>query len=506
MSPTIPSHVTDSLAITTLHRAWLSMVPLLLEDIDDVILWRDLDGVLRPFSVACAWDTIRTRADIVWSKVCVFCGLDSIPPWLIDVISFITPISKGKTVVSILSRLVLTATSYYIWLERNGILFKKKTSSPDQIVDVIISMVQLKLVTFKFKKMSTRSRLLLDQWKIPSYRIIHDGSSKNPNSRSDSSVTTTRTSVVNDNTTNPRVSMVSTLDSELDGDVTSSAATVKSSMINETNIEALFGVKCISQNDIDAFSMNVKEGKYVEILSTLFSNEIDDVVDAIESIGKKLDNSNLNVTKQVVEPTQDDPIVRDVNINTNSTSYAGAAGASGASAKEQPKVSFNFRHFMNDPVFEGVNISIPRKVVEKVSLPLTGMISLRKRSVPRCDVCMIFGQVHDNCSTKMVSPLIVTTSSVDAPTVEVSNDGFQTVGKKKKRKGKSKFTNGGQFADPSLKQTVRYEPNATPSAPKKITTNVSNPIYISSMLKTIETFPKRDDFTTSNFYVTSQSI
>ncbi|GKC77642.1 hypothetical protein Tco_1128416 [Tanacetum coccineum] len=158
-------------------------------------------------------------------------------------------------------------------------------------------------------------------------------------------------SVVNDNTTNPRVSKVSTLDSKLDANVTLSATTVpsnaslpknastdssnssstnnnvRSSVINETNIEALFGVKFISQNDIDAFSMNVKEGKYVEILSTLSSDEIDDVVDAIETIGKKLDKSNLNVTKQVVKPTQDDPIVYDVNINMNSTSYAGAAGA-----------------------------------------------------------------------------------------------------------------------------------------------------------------------------------
>ncbi|GJT00162.1 sodium/hydrogen exchanger 6 [Tanacetum coccineum] len=134
-------------------------VPLLLDDIDDVILWHDWDGVLRPFSV--------------WSKVCVLYDMDAISPCLIDV-AFIVPISKGKTVISILSRVVIAAISYYIWLERNGRLFKKKTSSPDQIVDVILSMVQLKLVTFKFKKMSTRSRLLLDQWKIPSHCIVHD--------------------------------------------------------------------------------------------------------------------------------------------------------------------------------------------------------------------------------------------------------------------------------------------------------------------------------------------
>ncbi|GJS29411.1 hypothetical protein Tco_0490031 [Tanacetum coccineum] len=200
-------------------------VPLLLDDLDDVILWRDSDGVLRPFSVACVWDTIRTRADLqklktqdrlrqwdvgpsidlnllkcplcdlvpdshdhlffecsfssqVLSKVRVLCGMDDISPRLMDVVVCIVPISKGKTVVSILSRIIIAATSYYIWLERNGRLFKKNTSSPDQIVDVIMSTVRLKLVTFKFKKMSTKSRLLLDQWKIPSYCIVHDGSTR----------------------------------------------------------------------------------------------------------------------------------------------------------------------------------------------------------------------------------------------------------------------------------------------------------------------------------------
>ncbi|GJT24124.1 zinc knuckle CX2CX4HX4C containing protein [Tanacetum coccineum] len=54
----------------------------------------------------------------------------------------------------------------------------------------------------------------------------------------------------------------------------------------------------------------------------------------------------------------------EADINTKSTSYAGVAGTS---AKDQPKVNSNFRPLVADPVFDGVNISIPRKVVEKVS-------------------------------------------------------------------------------------------------------------------------------------------
>ncbi|GKD94133.1 hypothetical protein Tco_1373970, partial [Tanacetum coccineum] len=105
-------------------------VPLLLDDIDDVILWRGRDGVcgLSQWSMSGIRFRLGLILLIVWSKVRVLCGMDSIPPRLIDVSTFINPISKGKTTVSILARLMLAATSYYIWLERNGRLFKKKTS------------------------------------------------------------------------------------------------------------------------------------------------------------------------------------------------------------------------------------------------------------------------------------------------------------------------------------------------------------------------------------------
>ncbi|GKG18288.1 hypothetical protein Tco_0372586, partial [Tanacetum coccineum] len=45
--------------------------------------------------------------------------------------------------------------------------------------------------------------------------------------------------------------------------------------------------------------------------------------------------------------------------------------------------------------------------------------------------------------TILASPPIVATSNVVTPNAEKTNDGFQTVGKKKKRKGKTKSTNGG---------------------------------------------------------------
>nr|GEY64947.1 hypothetical protein [Tanacetum cinerariifolium] len=85
-------------------------------------------------------------------------------------------------------------------------------------------------------------------------------------------------------------------------------------------------------------------------------------------------------------------------------------------------------------------------------------------------------------------------------TVEKTNDDFQTVGKRKKRKGKSKSTDGGQFVGHSVKQNVRYEPKATTNAPKKGPTIVGSTSKSSSTLKTTGTSSKKDNIFTSYSY------
>nr|GEV08342.1 hypothetical protein [Tanacetum cinerariifolium] len=75
---------------------------------------------------------------------------------------------------------------------------------------------------------------------------------------------------------------------------------------------------------------------------------------------------------------------------------------------------------------------------------------------PCCDLCKIFGHVHDHFLKKISSPPTLVTLNFITHTIEKTNDGFQMVGKKKK-KSKSKSTNGGQFGGPSVKQSVRKE-------------------------------------------------
>nr|GEY37751.1 hypothetical protein [Tanacetum cinerariifolium] len=73
------------------------------------------------------------------------------------------------------------------------------------------------------------------------------------------------------------------------------------------------------------------------------------------------------------------------------------------------------------------------------------------------------------------SPPIATTSNVVTLTVEKTNDGFQTVGKKRRRM-------------------------VSTSAPKKVATNMGNASSSSSLLKNTATFSNQDNITFTNSY------
>nr|GEU33357.1 zinc knuckle CX2CX4HX4C [Tanacetum cinerariifolium] len=320
-------------------------------------------------------------------------------------------------------------------------------------------------------------------------------------------------------------------------------------------ISELFFVSLKTHKDFEDFTMNIELGKF-EVWLELSDEKRQEVIDTFGAMLEALKAENLD-DRIPSKVTPSDPIVQSVDINTKSTSYAGAASAS---VKDQPKVTSNFRPLVANPVFDGVNISIPRKVVEKsmdtslikeklIIIPIWVKLhdvplqvfeedgislistfigkpvmlnsytsfmcndSWGRSSFARClievdseadlvDVVTIgIPSLTMDGFTKetihVVSPPIISTSNVVTLTVEKTNDGFQTVGKRKK-KGKSKSTNSGQFGGPSVKQNVRYEPKATTSIPKKGATNVGNISKSPSVTEITITSTKKGNIATSN--------
>ncbi|GJX89820.1 zinc knuckle CX2CX4HX4C containing protein [Tanacetum coccineum] len=137
-----------------------------------------------------------------------------------------------------------------------------------------------------------------------------------------------------------------------------------------------------------------------------------------------------------------------------------------------------------DVLLESLTIGVP--LIENTGITIETITIEYEWKPPRCDLCKIFGHIHDHCPKKvLISPIVANsnvvtptaaTSNVVAPTVEKTNDGFQTMGKKEEE---------------------GYEPKATTSAPKKKTTNVGN---AKSMLNTTITSTKKGNIATSNPY------
>ncbi|GJX26060.1 zinc knuckle CX2CX4HX4C containing protein [Tanacetum coccineum] len=264
------------------------------------------------------------------------------------------------------------------------------------------------------------------------------------------------------------------------------------------DVAATFGVPLTTVGDLHLLIKSIEAGKHDELLSGMTNDERMAIMDALGAICNSIqaDNTNADVIPCKVSHVDDstnlnvdestmpnDPIVQSVDINTKSKSYTEAAGAS---AKDQPKVKSNFRPLVADLVFDGVNISIPRKVVEKVSTrfkhTLYGYFIGNRMAF-----LVVEYYARNNWAKHGLKRIMMKNKGffffkfdsrggleavLEGGPWLIHNDGFQTVGKKKKRKGKSKSTNGGQFVGPLVKPNVRYEPKANTSAPKKGATNM----------------------------------
>nr|GEU63988.1 ribonuclease H-like domain-containing protein [Tanacetum cinerariifolium] len=257
--------------------------------------------------------------------------------------------------------------------------------------------------------------------------------------------------------------------------------------------------------------------------------------DALLKARSKGDDTRLSILPS-------DPVVQSMDINTKSTSYVGVAGTR---TKEQPKVNFNFRSLVAEPVFNGVNIFIPRKVIKKVNTRFEHTLYsyfIGKRLAFL--VVEYYARNNWEDGISLIATFIGKPIMLDSYTSSMCNDSWGrssfarrlikvnsetdlvdvvTIGipsltgddftketicveyecrppRKKKRKHKFMSTNGGQFAGPLVKHNVRYEPKSTRSAPKKGATNVGNASKSTSRLTTTITSSKNDIIITSNSY------
>ncbi|GKC05010.1 hypothetical protein Tco_0996620 [Tanacetum coccineum] len=104
----------------------------------------------------------------------VLAGMNQVSHVLEDILDWLIPKSKLRSVKGVLPKLVFDATAYFIWQERNLSIFQKKKRSKDQVVDILVATVRLKLLSFRFKK-SKNVDVLLEKWNLPMYLVRDAG-------------------------------------------------------------------------------------------------------------------------------------------------------------------------------------------------------------------------------------------------------------------------------------------------------------------------------------------
>ncbi|GJX24645.1 reverse transcriptase zinc-binding domain-containing protein [Tanacetum coccineum] len=106
-----------------------------------------------------------TYSKQVWNHFKRLAGMCSLNECFNQILVHIIPFSKRRSPKSVIAKLVLAATTYYIWQERNWRMFKGKKRSVQQVCDCIFMNVRLKLLSCRFKR--SRGGPWASRWNLP---------------------------------------------------------------------------------------------------------------------------------------------------------------------------------------------------------------------------------------------------------------------------------------------------------------------------------------------------
>ncbi|GJU01717.1 RNA-directed DNA polymerase, eukaryota, reverse transcriptase zinc-binding domain protein [Tanacetum coccineum] len=139
-------------------REWYGKYPSLrniqclaiIENKKDEVLWLNRNGVSMPYSTKYEWKDLRG----VWPvhELRQFIKLDKDYESMVEVVEYMEDQASKNKSWRVLNRLILAATTYYIWQERNGRVFKNKSRIEIELCCVIKENIKNKLMSLKVKR------------------------------------------------------------------------------------------------------------------------------------------------------------------------------------------------------------------------------------------------------------------------------------------------------------------------------------------------------------------
>ncbi|XP_021985772.1 uncharacterized protein LOC110881959 [Helianthus annuus] len=110
----------------------------------------------------------------VWTQIRDRGGMNSVCPRWSEIVNWLCARAYHKRADTYVAKLLVAATAYNIWLERNARLFKNQLRPPETVSDIIIKTVRYKLMGAKLKD-TIRVRKVLEEWDIHAHKDGDDG-------------------------------------------------------------------------------------------------------------------------------------------------------------------------------------------------------------------------------------------------------------------------------------------------------------------------------------------
>ncbi|MFS7899881.1 hypothetical protein Hanom_Chr00s084182g01795711 [Helianthus anomalus] len=74
--------------------------------------------------------------------------------------------AASKRASHIIGKLVVVASAYFVWQERNNKLFSANKRNVAQLIEVVLTIVRMKLHSMKFRR-TTSVNQVLSEWNLP---------------------------------------------------------------------------------------------------------------------------------------------------------------------------------------------------------------------------------------------------------------------------------------------------------------------------------------------------
>ncbi|MFS8020277.1 hypothetical protein Hanom_Chr15g01413761 [Helianthus anomalus] len=101
----------------------------------------------------------------VWEIVKKMVDMGSVDNTWSSIMQWMEQSANARDLDRIVCRILIAASTYFIWQKRNNRLFSQVQRSADMLSQVIINTVRLRLMGFKIGR-DPKQRRILDRWQI----------------------------------------------------------------------------------------------------------------------------------------------------------------------------------------------------------------------------------------------------------------------------------------------------------------------------------------------------